>query len=192
MRAVVATATHAFKPVPSAPITRYRNPCPHPACPTSANLPPRGALRRWWPRGGAAPEAAAGGSALAGTYLPRGGRRRRVPPDSPPFDPAAATAALQRLFVSARQPPALLAAFAEGMCTLHGELADMGVRLRNAHHADDWEAYGRALRQLIDKYIRTIDLEPVGGARSEAEQWRDLLRLAWAPPWPRPCSATAR
>lgn len=140
--------------------------------------PRRGALRRWWPRGGAAPEEADGARALAGTYLPAASGAAAVLPDPPPFDPAAATAALQRLFVAARQPPALLAAFAEGMCTLHGELADMGARLRTAHAADDWEGYGRALRQLIDKYIRTIDLEPVGGGRSEAEQWRDLLRLA--------------
>ncbi|HYG06241.1 MAG TPA: diguanylate cyclase [Stenotrophomonas sp.] len=135
----------------------------------------RGVLRRWWPRGAAAADT---GNALGGTLLPASVAAARLPgaTEAPPFDPAAATAALQRLFAPASQPPALLWAFAEGMSTLHGELADMGARLRNAHAASDWEAYGRALRQLIDKYIRTIDLEPAGGGRSEAEQWRDLLR----------------
>lgn len=141
--------------------------------PRDPSSPRLGALRRWWPRGGGSGEAGlpvSGGGAIGGEWLPGAA--------SSPQDRAAATAALQRLFAPAKQPPALLWAFAEGMCTLHGELADMGARLRNAYAAADWEAYGRALRQLIDKYIRTVDVELLGDGRSEAEQWRDLLRQA--------------
>jgi len=151
--------------------------------PREPPAPRRGALRRWL-RGAATTTAALDAPALrhergqpvtGGTWLPAG---TAVAASGPaPLDPAAATAALQRLFAPARQPPALLWAFAQGMSSLHGELADMGARLHNAHDTNDWEAYGRGLRQLIDKYIRTIDLE-TGDGRSEAEQWRDLLRLA--------------
>lgn len=136
----------------------------------------RSMLRRWWPRGGDT-----AGPAPPPLRLTHADAR---PPASTagdaavPADPGASTAALQRLFAPAHQPPALLWAFAEGMAGLHGELADMGVRLRNAYDAGDWVAYGRALRQLLDKYIRTIDLDVPGGGRSDAEQWRDLLRHA--------------
>src|SRR5215472_5066922 len=92
--------------------------------------PRRGALRRWWSRSGGAPEAA------GGTWLPAPGNAGPVALPAPGHDPAAATAALQRLFAPAKAPPALLWAFAEGMATLHGELADVGVRLRNAYATD--------------------------------------------------------
>ncbi|MGD3143487.1 GGDEF domain-containing protein, partial [Xanthomonas oryzae pv. oryzicola] len=94
-------------------------------------------------------------------------------------DPAAATALLMRLFSHAAHPEALLLAFAEGITSLHGELGDMGVRLSAAYAAGDWPGYGRALRQLIDKYIRTIDIgDSLAEGRTEAEQLRDLLRHA--------------
>lgn len=94
-------------------------------------------------------------------------------------DPAAATALLVRLFSHAAHPEALLQAFAEGIASLHGELGDMGVRLGAAYAAGDWLGYGRTLRQLIDKYIRTIDTgDSLAEGRTEAEQLRDLLRHA--------------
>jgi len=96
-----------------------------------------------------------------------------------PPDAAAATAALVRLFSHAHGPEALLDAFAAGVSTLHGELGDMGQRLRAAFDSNDWSGYGRALRQLIDKYIRTIDVaDPMADGRTEAERLRDLLRHA--------------
>ncbi|MBN6103698.1 diguanylate cyclase [Xanthomonas sp. CFBP 8703] len=95
-------------------------------------------------------------------------------------DPAAATAALIRLFNHAHQPLELLVAFADGMAGLHGELGDMGRRLQSAAASGDWPSYGRALRQLIDKYIRTIDVgDPLAGP-SDPERLRDLLRQAIA------------
>jgi len=65
---------------------------------------------------------------------------------------------LQQLFAHASHPESLLAAFADGMATLPGELGDMGDRLQSAQADADWPRYGRAMRQLIDKYIRTIEL----------------------------------
>lgn len=98
---------------------------------------------------------------------------------APPVDAAAATAALMRLFSHAHRPEELLDAFASGMASLHGELGDMGRRLRVAYDAGDWPGYGRALRQLIDKYIRTIDVaDPLAAGRTQAEYLRDLLRHA--------------
>lgn len=91
-------------------------------------------------------------------------------------DPAAATAALIRLFQQAHAPLDLLGAFADGMATLHGELGDMGRRLQSAASSGDWPSYGRALRQLIDKYIRTIDVEDPLAGPSDSERLRDLLR----------------
>ncbi|MBN6152863.1 diguanylate cyclase [Xanthomonas sp. AmX2] len=95
-------------------------------------------------------------------------------------DPAAATAALIRLFNHAHEPLDLLDAFAHGMATLHGELGDMGRRLQSASHSGDWPSYGRALRQLIDKYIRTIDVDDPLAGPSDTERLRDLLRQAIA------------
>lgn len=85
-------------------------------------------------------------------------------------------AMLQRLFIGANAPESVLAAFAQGMCTLPGELGDMGQRLHSAHAEQDWERYGRLLRQLIDKYIRTVELEASHTRNSQAEQLRDMLR----------------
>ena len=65
--------------------------------------------------------------------------------------------ALQQLFAGADAPEPLLAAFANGMATLPGELGDMGDRLQSAQASADWPRYGRAMRQLIDKYIRTTE-----------------------------------
>ncbi|MCH6483259.1 GGDEF domain-containing protein [Pseudoxanthomonas sp. LH2527] len=86
--------------------------------------------------------------------------------------PAISAAQLQALFAHAEEPGALLSAFADGVAGLPGELHGMGERLQSAHADNDWPRYGRALRQLVDKYIRTIQDEPLSG---EAEQMRDLL-----------------
>ncbi len=86
--------------------------------------------------------------------------------------PAISSAQLQALFAHAEEPAALLSAFADGVAGLPGELHGMGERLQSAHADSDWPRYGRALRQLVDKYIRTIQDEPLSG---EAEQLRDLL-----------------
>lgn len=85
------------------------------------------------------------------------------------------SAALQRLFVGAEQPEPLLAAFANGMATLPGELGDMGVRLQSALRSADWVSYGRAMRQLIDKYIRTIEQDGADGP-PDSVRLRELLR----------------
>jgi diguanylate cyclase len=85
---------------------------------------------------------------------------------------AISAAQLQALFAHAEEPGALLSAFADGVAGLPGELHGMGERLQSAHADNDWPRYGRALRQLVDKYIRTIQDEPLSG---EAEQMRDLL-----------------
>ncbi|MGV8959942.1 MAG: diguanylate cyclase [Stenotrophomonas sp.] len=90
--------------------------------------------------------------------------------------PDGGMAMLQRLFVGAHEPGALLHAFAQGMATLPGELGDMGLRLHSAHADADWDRYARLLRQLIDKYIRTIPLEAPQSAAGDAERLRDLLR----------------
>ncbi len=85
-------------------------------------------------------------------------------------------ALLQRLFAGAHEPEALLHAFAQGMCTLPGELGDMGQRLHSAQAERDWERYGRLLRQLIDKYIRTVELDTPAAGDGDAARLRDLLR----------------
>ena len=85
---------------------------------------------------------------------------------------AISSAQLQALFAPAEEPGALLSAFADGVTGLPGELHGMGERMQSAHKDNDWPRYGRALRQLVDKYIRTIQDEPLAG---EAEQLRDLL-----------------
>ena len=116
-----------------------------------------GSLRRFWSRRHGA--AASTSRELATT----GGARSR---------PAISSVQLQALFAHAEEPGLLLAAFADGVAGLPGELQGMGERLQSAHADADWPRYGRALRQLIDKYIRTIQDEPLSG---EAEQLRDLL-----------------
>ncbi|WP_314106429.1 GGDEF domain-containing protein [uncultured Stenotrophomonas sp.] len=86
------------------------------------------------------------------------------------------SAMLQRLFAGADQPEPLLAAFAHGMSTLPGELGDMGLRLQSAQRSADWVSYGRAMRQLIDKYIRTIEQETPDG-QPDSLRLRELLRV---------------
>ncbi|MBT2767922.1 GGDEF domain-containing protein [Stenotrophomonas sp. ISL-67] len=86
------------------------------------------------------------------------------------------SAMLQRLFAGAEQPEPLLAAFANGMSTLPGELGDMGQRLQSAQRSADWVSYGRAMRQLIDKYIRTIEQDSPDG-QPDSLRLRELLRL---------------
>ena len=86
-------------------------------------------------------------------------------------------ATLQRLFAGADHPDGLLSAFADGMSTLPGELGDMGGRLQSAFRDSDWDRYGRLLRQLIDKYIRTVELDDVYSTAAESERFRELLRM---------------
>ena len=108
-------------------------------------------------------------------------RRDAAPSSSRELAPAASAGPrtsisaqqLQALFAHAEEPAALLSAFADGVAGLPGELHGMGERLQSAHADADWPRYGRALRQLVDKYIRTIQDEPLAG---EAEQLRDLLQ----------------
>ncbi|WFC42763.1 GGDEF domain-containing protein [Pseudoxanthomonas sp. SE1] len=116
-----------------------------------------GGFRRLWPR---RREAGAPTSRELAT----------TPPARP--GPAISSAQLQALFAHAEEPGALLSAFADGVAGLPGELHGMGERLQSAHADADWPRYGRAMRQLVDKYIRTIQDEPLSG---EAEQLRDLL-----------------
>lgn len=85
------------------------------------------------------------------------------------------SAMLQRLFAGIDMPEPLLAAFANGMSTLPGELGDMGLRLQSAQRSADWVSYGRAMRQLIDKYIRTIEQETPDG-QPDSLRLRELLR----------------
>ena len=85
------------------------------------------------------------------------------------------SAMLQRLFAGIDSPEPLLAAFANGMSTLPGELGDMGLRLQSAQRSADWVSYGRAMRQLIDKYIRTIEQDSPDG-QPDSVRLRELLR----------------
>lgn len=102
-------------------------------------------------------------------------RRQSVPAPAPAaITGNGSSALLQRLFAGAHTPDALLHAFAQGMSSLPGELGDLGQLLHSAQAGQDWERYGRLLRQLIDKYIRTIDLDTAGNG--EAERLRDMLR----------------
>lgn len=83
---------------------------------------------------------------------------------------------LEQLFANAASPPALLAAFADGLAGMGGELADMGLRLQTASGQADWPRCARLLRQLLDKYIRTIDLNAgaPGQGRSREERLHNL------------------
>ncbi len=91
-------------------------------------------------------------------------------------DGAISPASLLALFNGVDEPERLLAAFAEGMAGLHDELGDLGRYLTSACASRDWVAYGRAMRQLIDKYVRHVDLgTPLQGA-ADIERLRDLLR----------------
>lgn len=108
--------------------------------------------------------------------LPTGARASGDGPrsDRPALQGGGAVA-LQHLFASAEAPDALLAAFANGMATLPGELGDMGDRLQSAHASGDWPRYGRAMRQLIDKYIRTIEQQSPDG-QPDSLRLREQLR----------------
>ena len=106
---------------------------------------------------------------------PEASSARELAPRGETRQPSISATQLQALFASATEPAALLSAFAHGVAGLPGELRGMGERLQSAHGDNDWPRYGRALRQLIDKYIRTIQDEPLAG---EAEQLRDLLHHA--------------
>ncbi|MET0288160.1 MAG: GGDEF domain-containing protein [Pseudoxanthomonas sp.] len=119
------------------------------------------------------------GQVLTGQVLPAGSPAG-IPTSAAPQDAKAQTAALTRLFSHVHEPLGLLGAFGNGMASLHGELGDMGKRLQSAHAAKDWETYSRALRQLIDKYIRTIDVEDPLAGPTDAEKLRDLLRQTLA------------
>jgi diguanylate cyclase (GGDEF)-like protein len=131
------------------------------ALPDSADAAPglTSGLRRLWPRRQEKP-------ASASTDL-----TTVAAPLAAPL-PSISPAQLHALFAHALEPASLLSAFADGVAGLPGELRGMGQRLQSAHAEGDWARYGRALRQLVDKYIRTIQDEPVAG---EAEQLRDLL-----------------
>lgn len=84
--------------------------------------------------------------------------------------------ALEERFAGQRDPEALLLAFADGLAGLQGELSDMGLRLQSACAEQDWTRCGRLLRQLIDRYIRTIETDdPMATGRTSGERLRDLL-----------------
>lgn len=72
-------------------------------------------------------------------------------------------------------PEDLLLTFAEGMAALPGELGKLGQLLHSAHTGREWSRYGRLLRQLIDKYLRHLDLEHTAD-NGEAARLRDMLR----------------
>lgn len=80
---------------------------------------------------------------------------------------------LERRFAGLNHPEALLQAFADGLAGLGGELADMGLRLQAACNESDWSRSGRLLRQLLDKYIRTIETGN-GTGHTSGERLRDL------------------
>ncbi|WP_233198660.1 MULTISPECIES: GGDEF domain-containing protein [Luteimonas] len=91
-------------------------------------------------------------------------------------DGAISPESLLARFQGVDQPEGLLAAFADGMAGLHDELGDLGRYLKSACASRDWLTYGRAMRQLIDKYVRHVDLETPAPGSADAERLRDLLR----------------
>ena len=116
------------------------------------------------------------GTAVGRLLSRRQAGRAAVDAEAPAATPKGGSSAmLQRLFAGIETPEPLLAAFANGMSTLPGELGDMGLRLQSAHRSADWVSYGRAMRQLIDKYIRTIEQESPDG-QPDSLRLRDLLR----------------
>ena len=72
---------------------------------------------------------------------------------------------------------AMLASFAAKLHDSPGELHEFGRRFQRAAKTRDWEAYSRALGQLVDKHVRKAStIELVGAAESaETRQLRDLL-----------------
>jgi diguanylate cyclase (GGDEF)-like protein len=135
---------------------------------SDASARPGSGFRRLWSRSKADAASAGTGTAIA-TSIAAANQGASI-----------SAAELQALFARAEDPPALLGAFADGVAGLTGELRGMGQRLQSAQRSADWQDYGRALRHLIDKYIRTIQDEPLPGGRSqsEAERLRDLLHHA--------------
>ena len=84
--------------------------------------------------------------------------------------------ALEQRFAGQRTPEELIHAFADGLAGLEGELSDMGLRLQSACTELDWTRCGRLMRQLIDKYIRTIETDdPLANGRTSGERLRDLM-----------------
>lgn len=103
------------------------------------------------------------------------GHARETPRDAGrPISPEALVA----LFSNADEPLQLLGAFADGVAGLHDELGSLGGYLQSARRSEDWPAYGRAMRQLIDKYIRNVELDAPAPADAQALRLRDLLRHA--------------
>lgn len=84
--------------------------------------------------------------------------------------------ALIALFARADTPTHLLSAFADGVAGLHDELGQLGRYLQSAYAGGDWPAYGRAMRQLIDKYVRYVELDTPPPSAGDAARLRDLLR----------------
>ncbi|NYZ61535.1 GGDEF domain-containing protein [Luteimonas deserti] len=84
--------------------------------------------------------------------------------------------ALVTLFAGVDEPKRLLTAFADGMAGLHDELGDLGRYLQAATRSGDWLSYGRAMRQLIDKYVRHVELDTPAPGSADTERLRDLLR----------------
>lgn len=91
-------------------------------------------------------------------------------------DSAIGSEALLALFSNAATPDRLLSAFADGVAGLHDELGQLGRYLQSANAAGDWTAYGRAMRQLIDKYVRYVELDTPPPGAADAARLRDLLR----------------
>ena len=95
--------------------------------------------------------------------------------------PEAASASDVASGASAAVPdPALddmLAAFATKLHDSPGELHEFGRRFQRAAKARDWDGYGRALAQLVDKHFRKANsIELVGAVESpESKQIRDML-----------------
>lgn len=98
-----------------------------------------------------------------------------APAGEPQRPPQASREMLERRFAGLNHPEALLLAFADGLSGLGGELADMGLRLQAACAESDWSRGARLLRQLLDKYIRTIESSSgLGDRRTSGERLRDL------------------
>jgi diguanylate cyclase len=95
-------------------------------------------------------------------------------------EPPAAASALVAIAAEPVPDPALddmLAAFATKLHDSPGELHEFGRRFQRAAKARDWDGYGRALAQLVDKHFRKANsIELVGAVESpESKQIRDML-----------------
>lgn len=101
---------------------------------------------------------------------------KRAPEAASRAGDAISSQALVALFARVEAPAELLSAFADGVAGLHDELGSLGTYLQSAVKSGDWLAYGRAMRQLIDKYLRHVPLETTAAGDTDAERLRDLLR----------------